>query len=194
MEDNSREVSGEQERMEQNTEDIRDFALKQSDAGQMISEKLAGTGCTYEADGVKELNENHYYIYRILKDGKELAQALAVDDISGEVLVYEPDSESLAAFEEFELYDAEKDMPVQWDGSYYMEENLISLLPADNTSSEIHVSAGGKEIFTGMIYPDGNTAFLEGEDFTAELSLEEGELTVEDKEGKSGFSGNYVLE
>lgn len=193
-ESSSGETFGEQELMEQNTEDIRDFALKQGDADQLVSEKLSGTGYDFEADGVKEFDGNHYYIYRVSRGDAKLAQGLAVDDISGEVFTYEPDSESLSDYGEFELYDAEKDAQARWDGNYYMEENMISLLPADNKSSEIQVIADGEEIFTGVIYHDGNTAVVEGADFTAELTLDADELTVQDKKGKSGFSGNYVLE
>ncbi len=187
-------VSAEEELMEQNTEDIRDFALKQSDADQLISEKLDGTGYTFEADGIKEEEENHYYLYRICKGEEELKQGLAVDDISGEVFTYDYEADSVSGYEDFELYDAQKDELVLWDGSYSMDDVSVSLLPADGASSEIHVSKGEKEIFTGMIYPDGDMAVLEEESFTVELMLDADELTVEDKKGKSGFSGNYVLE
>lgn len=193
-ESSSEVILNEQELMEQNTEDIRDFALKQSDADQLVSEKLEGTGYAYTADGVRESGENCYYIYRVAKGEKELAQGLAVDDISGDVFTYDFESESLSGYDEFELYDDEKDRKAQWDGEYSMEENKISMLPADDASSEIHVSIDGKEVFGGMIYPDGNTAVIESENFTAELTLEADGLVVEDQKGKSGFNGNYVLE
>lgn len=184
----------EQDLMERNTEDVRDFALQQSDADQLISEKLEGTDCTFTADGTIEIGGNHYYIYQIQKDGKKIQQGLAVEDLSGEILTYDFESESVSGYEEFEYYDAEKDEQVLWDGTFYFEDSFITLLPADPSSSEIHVNVDGKEVFAGMICPEGNTAILKEKDFTVQFVMDGQDLLVEDKEGKSGFSGTYVLE
>lgn len=184
----------EQDLMERNTEDIRDFALVQSDANQLVTEKLEGTGCVFQADGVREIGENHYFIYRIQKDGSDVKQGLAVDDLSGEILTYDFESESVSGYEEFEYYDAKKDEEALWDGTFYLENSFITLLPADSVSSEIHVNVDGKEVFEGMIYPEGDTAVLKEKDFTVQFLMDGQELTVEDKEGKSGFNGTYVLE
>lgn len=193
-EESSVELLGEQELMERNTEDIRDFALRQEDADQLVSERLEGTGCQFKEDGTAVIDENHYYIYRITKDGETVSQGLAVDDVSGEVSVYDFEQEAVAGYEEFEYYDADRDAEIMWDGTYYMEEYMITLLPADAAASEIHVSRDGKELLVDMIYPERAEALLESSDFTVSITKEGDELLVEDEEGKSGFSGTYVLE
>lgn len=175
-------------------EELQELALSEEDAKQLISEQLEGKNCEYVSDSKVEIGEDTYLVFRITQDGKELKQGLAVQNLSGEVFTYDFDTKKVADYTTFELYDEETDKEYSWDGSYVKEKIRIELLPIDDSSFELHTYQKEKEVFTSTGRPAGNTATCEGEEFTIELIMKDGELQVEDAKGTSGFAGTYVIE
>lgn len=171
--------------------------IEEDEALKALEEKLEGTGCRAVFNKQAEVDEVDCYLYSVVNnDGEETEQMLAVNAVSGEVLVYDSEYESLLPFDRFEYYKDDGKGPVSWDSGYYLAPFKLSLMPADDTSFEFSITKDGskKEELTGVaevssynpkeaLYEDGGISLT---------FVNNGEtLEIRDKGKKSGFAGKY---
>ncbi|MCR4589689.1 MAG: hypothetical protein K5668_02620 [Lachnospiraceae bacterium] len=169
----------------------RDEALK------ALEEKLEGTGCRAVFSKKAEVDEVDCYLYSVVNnDGEEPEQMLAVNAVSGEVMVYDSESESLLPFDRFEYYKDDGKGPVSWDSVYYLAPFKVSLMPADDTSFEFSITKDGskKAELTGVADVSSDSpkeAFYEDGNLSLTFVNNGETLEIRDKGKKSGFAGKY---
>ena len=171
--------------------------IAKEEAQKSLEEKLEGTGCKAVFSEQTEVDEVDCYLYSVVnKDDEELEQMLAVNAVSGEVLVYDSEEKSLLPFDRFEYYADDGKGPVSWDSEYYLSPIKVSLMPADDTSFEFTITKDGskKAELTGVanVSPE-NLKEAVYEDGSLSLTfVNNGEtLEIRDKDKKSGFAGKY---
>ncbi|SFK74599.1 hypothetical protein SAMN05216390_10387 [Lachnospiraceae bacterium KH1T2] len=189
----STEASAESEESTEEEEEEPD-EIAQTDADALLSEKLDGLDCQAVFFDLEFINEHDYYTYSIVnKDGDELDQMLAVDAVSGEVYVYDTDDEEIRDFSEFELYDPEKDVKVDWEGTYELDGMTVVLSPADDSSFEFKFTKNDEKQLEGVAQVSDN----KGEYSDDEVSLtfeftKDGSLKISNKGNINEFAGIYV--
>ena len=171
--------------------------IEQDTADELLKEKLNGTGCKAVFSEYTEVDEVDCYLYSVVnKDEEEAEQMLAVNAISGEVMVYDSDSDSILPFERFQYYTDDGEGQVSWDSEYYSAPFKVSLLPADDTSFEFTITKDGSKdpALTGIgrvssdkskeaVYEDGSLSLT---------FVNNGEtLEIREEGKKSGFAGKY---
>ena len=164
--------------------------ISQEDADILIQEKLAGKNCEPIYSDTSYIDDENYYTYTVLDaSGEEMAQMLAVNAVSGEVYVYDIDSNTVFDFSRFELYNSESDEPVSWEGSFKSGKMTLALEPGGEDYFEFTFS-GGKEL-TGVADAEGRIAEYEDDNIALEFISGSGTIEVKDRGAESGFAGTY---
>lgn len=172
-------------------EDI--VVLEEDDAYNIVNSVLIDETFSAESYGyVSPDDENSYYVFLIKKDGTALSQKLAVNDVSGEIFVYDEDLNEFKDLSEFEYYSPANDESVDWNGTYINKDYVINIEMTDPGNFQYSVKKGLFNVAEG-------TAFLE--DYTnakgvvdeeeIKLSLSGDELSIFTVTGNCKFSGVY---
>lgn len=175
------------------------YELSKKDAESLIEEKLQGKDATFKVQkDVVDLSDQDYYVARVTSDGKELTDyGLAVNTVTGDVMAYDIENNTVCDFSEFPLYNEETDKEYSWFGSFVDDNGTkyVDLAMADSHSFEMNVRKGEKEIFTTELQPEGDHAVYKGEDFSFEIKMtDDGVIEITDKEGTSSFAGTYHIQ
>lgn len=118
--------------------------IDQDAADKALAEKLEGLGCRTVFSEYTEADGVDVYVYSVVnKKEEELDEMLAVNAVSGEVMVYDLDNEKLLPFESFSLLNDNRNAAVSWDARYYLKPRTIELMPADDNSFEFTVTKDG---------------------------------------------------
>lgn len=186
--------SEESESETEEEEEVEPDEISEEDANSLLAEKLDGLGCSAIFDIETQVGDNDYYTYTVVdSNGDELDQMLAVDNISGEVYVYDMDADEVSDFKNFSLYNPEKDVKVSWEGSYKLEGMTVNLEPADDNSFEFtFTDEKGESVFGGVAEIDGNSASYEDDDVSLAFSFEtDGSLKISNKGNINAYAGIY---
>lgn len=137
--------------------------IDENSAQQLVEERLDTTKYSAEKQDDITVDDENYYVYKILEGDTALSMGVAVNKISGELYAYKEDK-TIAPYSEFTLYDESKDAQVDWEGTYTSEAATLELMPADANSFEFTLaSKDGTDTITGAVQVNGNEAVYEEE-------------------------------
>ncbi|WP_099468583.1 hypothetical protein [Konateibacter massiliensis] len=170
--------------------------IDEKSAQQLVSERLDTTVYSVEKEDDITVDEQNYYVFKVLQDGNALSMGVAVNKVSGELFAYKEDK-TIAPYSEFTLYDESQDSQVNWDDTYESETASLVLLPADANSFEFTLtSKEGNFSVTGVAQAEGKEAVYEEESGYKVTFTNEGDsITVaENTANASGvsFDGTYT--
>ena len=177
-------------------EEVPAFIIKKEDADNLMTEALAGSGCSAEYRDSIEIDEGGYYTYTVKDpEGNTMDMILAVDGFSGEVKVYDPLKKGVLDFSEFHYYEKtdSRFRDISWDGKFSKGDLSIELLPADDSSFEFTVYEKDKAILSGLALIEKDGASWESEDKKDSIGFKmtgAGVLQVTGK-GDHDISGEY---
>lgn len=174
------------------TEEETVSTISAEDAKALVDEKLS-EGMNSEEYGSTALGDDTFYIFSVNKDGKTLSQLLAVNDVTGEVFVYDELNSEYLPFSDFEYYEAAKDSNTDWSGQYAGEKFELLIEATDPGNFEYRIMKGSKEKFLGFAYfNDYVNAQSQTEEYgNLELNLEGDKITIiADKDCE--FAGTYT--
>lgn len=169
-------------------------ALSEDDAYSLVMEQLPA-GYDAIMDGAVSNDDGSYLIYTVNDDkGNPLSQQIAVNDVSGELFVYDDLNAKYLPFSDFNLYDASKDSSIDWNGQYINGDYIIAIESTDPGSFEYSVVKGFGDKYTGFAYyEDYQNAKSESEEYgNILLSLKDDELSIK-SDGDCPFVGTYKL-
>ena len=169
-------------------------ALSEEDGHNLVIEQLP-EGYDAILDGAVSNDDGSYLIYTVNDDkGKALAQQIAVNDVTGELFVYDDLNAEYLPFSEFDLYDASKDSTTDWNGQYINGDYIITIESTDPGSFEYSAVKGLGKKYTGFAYyEDYQNAKSDTEEYgSIILKLKDGELSIE-AEKDCPFAGAYKL-
>ncbi|MCR4907686.1 MAG: hypothetical protein K5985_02580 [Lachnospiraceae bacterium] len=165
--------------------------LTEEEATVLVEEKLEGIKCEAVFNDEAEIDGKIYYTYTVLdENGEEIDQMLAVSGFSGEVSVYDILKNTVSDYSGFVYFDAEKDVPVNWEGSFTNGKLKCILEPSSENMFEFTLS-GGKE-FVGVAAAEGRVAEYSDDSLGLKFTMDGKKLTIEDISGKSGYAGTYA--
>ena len=173
-------------------EDQNPEKIKQDDAEALVKEKLVGTGCEESfADHIAN-DTDGYYLFSVTKDGTALDQMLAVNDISGEVVVFNTETEELEDYSAFHYYDNEKDAVIEWNGSYQNGDYSVKIEEDAPGSFYFTILEKKKEVLSGTAMPGGKTATAQTDDGTISFYANDQTLTVSSDQTPFVYAGDYT--
>ena len=171
--------------------------IERKEADGYISAKLKDLGVRAVFSEETEVDEVDVFLYSVVNnEGEDTDQMLAVNAVSGEVMVYDPDKDKLLPFERFSYLTDKGSEPVSWDGEFYLAPRTLTLMPADDNSFEFTFAEDGKketEVF-GVAYvkgEDGRKAEYEEDGQKLTFIMGSGSLEIKEEGKKSGLSGVY---
>jgi len=187
----SSEEADEEEYEEPDIEEI-----DQDSADKFLSEKLDGLDCRAVFSEYTEVDGVDVYLYSVVnKKEEELDQMLAVNAVSGEVMVFDFDHDKLLPFERFEYYVDNGSGKVSWDSSYYLDPRTVELNPADDNSFEFTIKKKGedKAELEGVAAVTGkkNEAVYEDDRLSLTFVNKGDTLEIRDNGNISGLAGIY---
>ena len=171
--------------------------IDQNSADKYLSEKLDQLDCRAVFSEYTEVDGVDVYLYSVVnKKEEELDQMLAVNAVSGEVMVYDYDKDKLLPFDRFEYYVDDGQGEVSWDSKYYLDPRTVELLPADDNSFEFTIKKNGdsKIELEGVASVDGskkNEAVYEDEKVSLTFVNKGDTLEIRDNGNISGIAGIY---
>lgn len=166
--------------------------LSEADCKALVDEKLSD-GLEAEFYGNVASGDETFLIFSVNKNGETLKQLLAVNDETGEVLLYDDLKSEFLPFSEFEYYNPAKDSDTDWNGQYLNESFTLSIEATDPGNFEYRIMKGKKEIYQGFaFYNDYISAQSQTEEYgKVLLSLDEKTISIKaDKECE--FAGTYT--
>ncbi len=178
---------------------FKEEEIEQSEADKILKEKLKGLDCNVIFSKFTRLDEVDCYLYSVVnKDEEKSDQMLAVNAVSGEVMVYDPDSDSLQSFDRFEYYEDDGSSPANWDASYYLSPRTVTLMPADDNSFEFSVKKDDvkEPELEGIARVSSNNlkeAVYEKDKVSLTFVNKGDTLEIKDNGNKSGFAGIYTM-
>lgn len=104
--------------------------LTEKDTKAIAEEYLEGTNLTLKCDRLLDKEGDYYRLYFVQENGSSLDQQFAVNAVSGEILIYDPEDHAILPYSEFEYYDPGKDIQIEWAGTYE---------PAGSTSGKLQM-------------------------------------------------------
>ena len=189
-----------EETEEASEEEIEIEEIDQDAADKCLEEKLEGLGCHAIFSEYNEVDGVDVYLYSVVNnEDEELDQMLAVNAVSGEVMVYDNDKDKLLPFERFEYYEDKGDPPVNWDSAYYLDPRRVELMPADDRSFEFSITKEGEEEpeLSGVaeVKADNTHEALYEDDSVSLTFVNKGDtLEIRDNGNISGLAGIYSRE
>ncbi len=164
--------------------------LTEEEAAALLNEKLEGLSCEAVYNDETTIDGTTYYTYTVLNgDEEEIDQMLAVSGFSGEVFVYDLLKNKVSDYSEFTYFDASRDEPVNWEGSFTNGKLKCTLEPSSENMFEFKLS-GGKEL-VGVAAATGNEAEYSDDSCKLKFTMNGKKLKVEDVAGDSGYAGTY---
>lgn len=182
---------------EEDTDESDPEEMDQDSADAILEEKLQGTECRAIFSEYRDVDGVDVYLYSVVnKDERELDQMLAVNAISGEVVVYNPDTDKLLGYDRFEYYVDDGDNPVSWDSEYYLEPRTVELMPADDNSFEFTITKDeeSEPELSGVaeVKPGSKREALYEDDKLSLTFVNQGStLEIRDNGNISGLAGIY---
>ncbi len=174
--------------------------IDQDAADTFLSDELEGMDCHAIFSEYTEVDGVDVYLYSVVnKEEEELDQMLAVNAVSGEVMVYDYDNEKLLSFDRFKFYKDDDGAPVSWDSKYYLDPRTVELMPADDASFEFRIIKDGNkepelEGVAKISSGDDHEAVFE-EDKVSLTFVNKGDtLEIRDNGNISGMAGIYSRE
>lgn len=190
--------SGMDEEDEDEEEEEIDFEeIDQDTADKILEEKLQDAGCRAIFSEYTDVDDVYCFLYSVVNDKQEeLDQMLAVNAISGEVVVYDAENDKLLPYDRFELYQDDGKGPVSWDGKYYLTPRTVELMPADDNSFEFTITKDEEEKprLEGVAAVNGDDtheATYEDEDISLTFVYKGDTLEIRDNGNISGVAGIY---
>ena len=189
-----------EETEEASEEEIEIEEIDQDAADKCLEEKLEGLGCHAIFSEYNEVDGVDVYLYSVVNnEDEELDQMLAVNAVSGEVMVYDNDKDKLLPFERFEYYEDKGDAPVNWDSAYYLDPRRVELMPADDRSFEFSITKEGEEEpeLSGVaeVKADNTREAVYEDDSVSLTFVNKGDtLEIRDNGNISGLAGIYSRE
>ncbi|MCR4589217.1 MAG: hypothetical protein K5668_00155 [Lachnospiraceae bacterium] len=174
--------------------------IDQDAADSYLEEKLEGLECHAIFSEYTEVDGVDVYLYSVVnKEEEELDQMLAVNAVSGEVMVYDYDNDKLLNFDRFQYYDDKGDGPVSWDSKYYLEPRTVEFMPADDNSFEFSIikdddSEPELEGVARIDEGDNHEAVYEDSDVSLTFVNKGDTLEIRDNGNISGMAGIYSRE
>jgi len=171
--------------------------IDQDSADKFLSEKLDELDCRAVFSEYSEVDGVDVYLYSVVnKKEVELDQMLAVNAVSGEVMVYDYDNDKLLPFERFEYYVDSGSGEVGWDSKYYLEPRTVELMPADDNSFEFTIKKKGEEKpeleGVAAVDPGKKNEAVYEDDKVSLTFLNKGDtLEISDNGNISGLAGIY---
>ena len=171
--------------------------IDQDTADKILEEKLRDAGCRAIFSEYADVNDEHCFLYSVVnKDEEELTQMLAVNAVSGEVLVYDADEDRLLPYDRFEFYVDDGSAPASWDGKYYLAPRTVELMPADDNSFEFTITkdeadAPQLEGVAGVSSDNNHEAVYEDKDLSLTFVNKGDTLEIRDNGNVSGVAGIY---
>ena len=188
----------EEEEAEEEDEDEIDFEeIDQDTADKILEEKLQDAECHAIFSEYTDVDDVHCFLYSVVnKNEEELSQMLAVNAVSGEVLVYDADNDKLLPYDRFEFYVDDGNGPVSWDGKYYLSPRTVTLMPADDNSFEFSIKKDKEkepnlEGVASVSGEDTHEAIYEDEDISLTFVYKGDTLEIRDNGNISGVAGIY---
>ncbi len=176
-------------------EDEQPSELEQDEADALLAEKLQGTDCDAVYSAYERVEGEHYYTYTVLdKEDNELSQMLAVNSVSGEIYVFDPEKGTVADYSEFQFYNPKKDEAVSWEGTFVLGGRSVSLEPVDEESFEFRIMKKDEKELVGVarVLPDDRAeAEFEDGEVSLQFRREENSLEIRDNRKAIGFGGIY---
>ena len=185
----------ESEETTEEEEEAEPEAISEEDANTLLTEKLDGLGVSAIYDSEAEVGEEAYYTYTVIdSQDNEMDQMLAVDEISGEIYVYDFEKEEISDFKTFSLYDPERDADVSWEGKYQLDDMTVNLDPGDGNSFEFTFKdETGENVFAGVASVDGKSASYEDDQISLTFSFEtDGSLKIANNGNINEYAGIYT--
>lgn len=195
---NGKEKNEEEGDSSKGNEPVLALEIEEETAKQLVSERLNTEVYSVEANGETEENGESYYVFKVLEGETELSMGVAVNKTSGELYAYKEDK-TIAPYEEFTLYDEEKDAVINWEGEFESDKAVIKLIPADEGSFEFQIlktKEDSEPVLIGVAMADGNKAVYESDGKVIEFELNEELLTLTDKSTDKlelDINGNFKL-
>lgn len=170
--------------------------IDEKSALQLVSERLDTTKYSVEKEDEITVDNNNYYVFKIIQDGNPLSMGVAVNKVSGELSAYKEDK-SLAPYSEFTLYDENNDTKLSWEGKFQSDVATLELEPADDNSFEFKLTPNGNgAVIQGAAQINGKEASYEDESGYKITFENDGKSIVVNESGKSGqeiaFQGSYT--
>ncbi len=171
--------------------------IGQGDADAILAEKLDGTECQAVFNDFRDIGTEEYYTYTVVDSGNnELDQMLAVNAVSGDVVVYDLEADKISDYSTFEYYNEKKDADVNWEGDFYLEPRTVHLEPADDNSFEFTITKDGEEEpeLAGIATADTEDrwqATYEDDKVSLIFERTKNGLEIRDKGDMSGFAAIY---
>ena len=171
--------------------------IGQGDADAILAEKLDGTECQAVFNDFRDIGTEEYYTYTVVdSDNNELDQMLAVNAVSGDVVVYDLEADKISDYSTFEYYNEKKDADVNWEGDFYLEPRTVHLEPADDNSFEFTITKDGEEEpeLAGIATADTEDrwqATYEDDKVSLIFERTKNGLEIRDKGDMSGFAAIY---
>ncbi|SKB76505.1 hypothetical protein SAMN06296386_10531 [Lachnospiraceae bacterium] len=180
---------------EETEEDV--IQIGQGDADAILAEKLDGTGCQAVYNDFMDIGEEEYYTYTVVdSDDTELDQMLAVNAVSGDVVVYDLEADEISDYSTFKYYNEKKDADVNWEGDFYLDPRTVHLEPADDTSFEFTITKDGEDEpeLQGIATTDAKDrwkAIYDDGELSLTFERTENGLEIHDNGDMSGFAAIY---
>ena len=107
-------------------------------------------------------------------------QQLAVNSVSGEIMVYDPETDELSDFSSFAGYDERNDESIEWTGKYVSKEKgTVEIEEQDPGSFEYKISPKKGEKVSGFAYKENSVeAKSELEGVSIMFNLDGKELVI----------------
>ena len=168
--------------------------ISQDDADQIVEDKIYDTDLKAVFSQMVTADDETWYSYRIVDSkGEDLNEYLAVNAVSGEVAVYDPEEGEIWDYSQFSHYDEEKDEPVSWDGSFALGKTEVSLYPADDNAFEFNIKTSNGDTLTGVanVSEEKNIGLYEDGELSLSFEMRDGSLIISDNGNMSGYAGVY---
>ncbi len=184
------------EEVEVEQEEKKPQEIEEKEAAKILGEKLSSLGLKGEFSEFTEVDEVDVFLYSVVNnDGKESDEMLAVNAVSGEVMVYDPAKDKLLPYERFSMLKDKSSERVSWDGGFYLAPRTVTLMPADDNSFEFTITKDGSKEpeFFGVAYTGKEDREAEYEENGLKITfiMSGDSLEIKEEGKKAGISGVY---
>lgn len=184
----------EEQTTEQSTsEETEEIAtIGEEDALYLLDEKLADKNAKAKITDSVEIDSEPYYLASVTVDGEELFQVLALNGISGEIGVYNEDTDSIDDYSTFELYSKEVDEEIDWNGTFAQGDMQLTINAEEPGSFEAIFEQKGQEaVYVYASLNSNRSAAAEADGEKVEFVMKDNTLEVTSDKKDSVYAGTY---
>jgi len=168
--------------------------ISRQDADALVEEKLEETDIEFRYDKVKGVDGSSWYIYDVRSEGEILEEKLAVNCVSGDIKLYDPERDAISDYSDFVGYDERSDESIEWTGKYVSRDmGVVEIEEQDPASFEFKINPKKGDKVTGFAYKENAVeARSELNGVSILFNLDGKELVIGGEETGTEYDGTYV--